>query len=126
VAQEIDINQQISLVEELIVQGVKAILIAPVDSKAIVPVLVKAQAQAFLIINLDNRIDADAAAAKRFAHHQLCRCGQRRGRPNVRRVSGAAAGRQEAERPMLEGIRGVDNAEARKRVFLTIAAGDPA
>ncbi|HPN35507.1 MAG TPA: substrate-binding domain-containing protein [bacterium] len=122
VAQEIDINQQISLVEDMIVQGVKAILIAPVDSKAIVPVLVKAQAQGILIINLDNRIDADAAAASGLRIASYVGVDNEEGG----RMSGAylvqlLGGKGRVA--MLEGIRGVDNAEARKRGFLKSLQG---
>ncbi len=122
VAQEIDINQQISLVEDMIVQGVKAILIAPVDSKAIVPVLVKAQAQGILIINLDNRIDADAAAAAGLRITSYVGVDNEEGG----RMSGAylvqlLGGKGRVA--MLEGIRGVDNAEARKRGFLKSLQG---
>ncbi|OPZ67804.1 MAG: D-allose-binding periplasmic protein precursor [bacterium ADurb.Bin478] len=122
VAQEIDINQQISLVEDMIVQGVKAILIAPVDSKAIVPVLVKAQAQGILIINLDNRIDADAAAASGLRITSYVGVDNEEGG----RMSGAylvqlLGGKGRVA--MLEGIRGVDNAEARKQGFLKSLQG---
>ncbi len=122
VAQEIDINQQISLVEDMIVQGVKAILIAPVDSKAIVPVLVKAQAQGILIINLDNRIDADAAAASGLRITSYVGVdneegGRMSGAYLVQRLGG------KGRVAMLEGIRGVDNAEARKRGFLKSLQG---
>ena len=122
IPQEIDINHQISLVENMIVQGVKAILIAPVDSKAIVNVLVKAQQQGILIINLDNRIDAATAEASGLKITSYVGVDNEEGG----RMSGSylvqlLAGRGKVA--MLEGIRGVDNAEARKRGFLKSLQG---
>ncbi len=122
IPQEIDINHQIALVENMIVQGVQAILIAPVDSKAIVNVLVKAQEQGILIINLDNRIDAETAAASGLKITSYIGVDNEEGG----RMSGGylvqlMTGKGKAA--MLEGIRGVDNAEARKRGFLKSLQG---
>lgn len=122
IPQEIDINQQIALVENMIVQGVKAILIAPVDSKAIVNVLVKAQEQGIVIVNLDNRIDAETAAASGLKITSYVGVDNEAGG----RMSGAHLVQLLGARgkvAMLEGIRGVDNAEARKRGFLKSLQG---
>ena len=41
---ESDVGKQIELVEQMLAQGVQAIVIAPADSKALIPVCKKAQA----------------------------------------------------------------------------------
>jgi len=60
-AQETYIDQQITIIEELITQGVDAILIAPADSVQLIPVLKKAQDAGIVIINIDNKLDSQAA-----------------------------------------------------------------
>jgi ribose transport system substrate-binding protein len=60
-AQETSIDQQITIVEELIDQKVDAILIAPADSVQLIPVLKKAQEAGIVIINIDNQLDQQAA-----------------------------------------------------------------
>jgi len=116
ITKETDIEQQISIVENMIIQGVKAILIAPADSKSIINVLKKAQDQGIKIINIDNRIDQETAQAAGL--NIDCYVG----------VDNEEGGRMAGEYllqlmggvgkvAMLEGIRGVDNAEARKRGF---------
>src|SRR5438105_1346783 len=59
--QETDSERQFALVQDVVARGVDAILIAPADSKAIVPALKQAQDRGVLVINLDNRVDLDAA-----------------------------------------------------------------
>jgi ribose transport system substrate-binding protein len=117
ITQETDIDQQIAIVENLIVQGVKAILIAPADSKAIVNVLKKAQDDGILVINIDNRIDA--ATAEAISLQIDCFVGvdnEEGGRMAGAYLADLMGG--EGKAALLEGIRGVDNAEARKRGFL--------
>ena len=60
-AQETSIDQQITIIEELIGQGVDAILIAPADSVQLIPVLKRAQDAGIVIINIDNQLDAQAS-----------------------------------------------------------------
>lgn len=54
---ERDLNQQVSLVEQMIARGVDAIVIAPADSKALVPVLKRARQQGIVVVNIDNKLD---------------------------------------------------------------------
>ena len=61
-AQETSIEQQIQIVEELILQKVDAIVIAPGSSVGLVKVLKKAQDAGIVIVNIDNRLDADECA----------------------------------------------------------------
>jgi len=56
---ETDLNEQVNLVEQAVAQGAAAIVIAPADSKALVPALKRAQKQGLVIVNIDNRLDAD-------------------------------------------------------------------
>jgi ribose transport system substrate-binding protein len=59
---ELDVSKQIDLVEQMIAQKVDAIVIAPADSKALVPVCHKAQKAGIIVINIDNQFDADVLA----------------------------------------------------------------
>ena len=52
------VAKQIDLVEHMIAQDVDAIVIAPADSKALVPVCKKAQEAGILVVNIDNKLDA--------------------------------------------------------------------
>lgn len=54
---ESDLGQQVSLVEQMIARGVDAIVIAPADSRALVPVLRRARAAGIVVINIDNKLD---------------------------------------------------------------------
>ena len=51
---------QVGLVEQMIAREVAAIVIAPADSKALVPVLKRARDAGVLVINIDNNLDARA------------------------------------------------------------------
>lgn len=130
--QESDKELQFALVQTVAAKGIQALLIAPADSKAIVPALKDAQEKGVLVINLDNRVDA---AAARSAGLQL---GGYVGADNEAGGELAGQGMLEALNKqgnvaVLEGLRGVDNAEARKRGFekavqgkLTIVAEEEA
>ncbi|HEX5223091.1 MAG TPA: sugar ABC transporter substrate-binding protein [Verrucomicrobiae bacterium] len=54
---ELDVSRQIDLVEQMIAQKVSAIVIAPADSKALVPVCKKAQEAGIVVVNIDNKFD---------------------------------------------------------------------
>lgn len=55
---ETDLAEQVGLVEQMVAQGVQAIVIAPADSKALIPALKRAQTAGVLVINIDNKLDA--------------------------------------------------------------------
>ena len=59
---ETDLAEQANLVEQMIAQQVSAIVIAPADSKAMITVLKRAKEAGILVINIDNKLDADALA----------------------------------------------------------------
>ena len=52
------LTEQVSLVEQMIASGVDVIVLAPADSKALLPVVRRALAQGIVVINIDNRLDA--------------------------------------------------------------------
>lgn len=56
---ETDVSTQIEIVENLIAQNVDAIVIAPADSRALVPVLAKANEAGIKLINIDVMIDSE-------------------------------------------------------------------
>jgi len=59
---ERDLARQVALVEEMVARGVDAIVIAPADSKALAPVLKRATDQGVVVVNIDNKLDADVLA----------------------------------------------------------------
>lgn len=56
---ERDLSRQVALVEEMVAAGVDAIVIAPADSKALVPALRRAHDAGVVVVNIDNRLDSD-------------------------------------------------------------------
>jgi ribose transport system substrate-binding protein len=59
---EQDVSRQINLVETMVAQGVDAIVIAPADSKALVPVCNRAMETGIIVVNIDNKFDAAVLA----------------------------------------------------------------
>jgi len=55
---ESDVKSQINIVDQMIVQKVDAIVIAPADSKALIPVCKKATDAGVVVVNIDNKFDA--------------------------------------------------------------------
>ena len=56
---ETDLTEQVGLVEQMVAQGVQVIVIAPADSKALVPTLKRAKDAGILVVNIDNKLDAE-------------------------------------------------------------------
>ncbi len=56
---ERDLTRQVALVEEMVAAGAQAIVIAPADSKALIPVLSRVQKKGIIVINIDNRLDEE-------------------------------------------------------------------
>ena len=54
---EQDVNKQVDLMEQMIGRHVNVIVIAPANSKALVPVCKKAQDAGIIVINIDNKLD---------------------------------------------------------------------
>ena len=57
---ETDVSAQINLVDQMIAQRVDAIVIAPADSKALIPVCKKAKEAGIVVVNIDNKFDRTA------------------------------------------------------------------
>ena len=115
-AQESSYEQQVALVQAEVSKGANVILITPADSKALVPALKKAADAGVLIINLDNRLDPETVKSQGLV------LGGYVGADNVQGGEKAGMALLEAmgnhgDVAILEGIRGVDNAEARKKGF---------
>ena len=64
---ERDLSRQVALVDEMVAAGVDAIVIAPADSKALVPSLRKAMQKGIVVVNIDNRLDTEVLAAEDVA-----------------------------------------------------------
>lgn len=64
---ERDLARQVALVEEMVASGVQAIVIAPADSKALVPALRRAREAGVVVVNIDNRLDAEVLASEKIA-----------------------------------------------------------
>lgn len=61
---ERDVAAQVALVEQMIAQKVNALVIAPADSKALVPVCKKAKDAGIEVVNIDNKFDDEALEEK--------------------------------------------------------------
>jgi ribose transport system substrate-binding protein len=112
---ERDLSRQVALVDEMLAQGVEAIVIAPADSKALVSACKRAQEAGIIVVNIDNKLDAQVLANQgikvpfvgpdnRAGAHQV-------GEYLTKRLK---AGDQVA---MLEGIRTAFNGQERRLGF---------
>ena len=114
--QETDKEHQFDLVTTVTAGNVDAILIAPADSRAIIPALKRADEKGVLVVNLDNRVDRGAvvsvgAELGGYVGADNQRGGELAGEKMVELLGG------KGKVAILEGIRGADNAEARRRGF---------
>ncbi|MCO7576371.1 MULTISPECIES: sugar ABC transporter substrate-binding protein [Pseudomonas chlororaphis group] len=64
---ETDTANQIRIVEQMIVSKVNALVIAPADSKAMVPVIKKAVDAGITVINIDNQLDPSVLKSKNIS-----------------------------------------------------------
>jgi ribose transport system substrate-binding protein len=56
---EQDVNKQIEIVNQMIARQVDAIVIAPADSKALIAVCRQAMKKGIVVVNIDNKFDAE-------------------------------------------------------------------
>lgn len=61
---ETDVSGQVRIIENMIAQDVDALIVAPADSRALIPVCEKAIQQGIVVINIDNRFDRKTLSAK--------------------------------------------------------------
>lgn len=112
---ERDLSRQVGLVDEMISQGVSAIVIAPADSKALVSACKRAQAAGIIVVNIDNKLDdrvmADQGVKIPFAGPD--------NRAGARKVGDYLAKRLKPgdEVVVLEGIRTAFNGQERRLGF---------
>ena len=64
---ERDLSRQVAIVDEMIAQGVQAIVIAPADSKALVSACKRAREAGIVVVNIDNKLDAGVLADQGIA-----------------------------------------------------------
>jgi ribose transport system substrate-binding protein len=121
---ETDVERQYQIIENLIQQGVDAILLAPSGSKELVPAIRKANDAGIPVLLLDTRIDEAAAAA--VDARVLTYIGS----DNFE--GGAVAGRYLAAKlggegtvAIIEGISGHETADQRRLGFLEGIAASP-
>ena len=112
--QETSIEQQIGLVEQEIQAHAKAIVIAPGDSTRLVPVLKKAQDAGIHIVNVDNRLSAEAMAAAGMRPVPFISVNNEAGAYQSAKFI-ADQVRQPTEAAIIEGIRSANNAQQRQR-----------
>jgi ribose transport system substrate-binding protein len=112
---ERDLGRQVALVEEMVASGVDAIVIAPADSKALVPVLRRAVDAGVVVVNIDNRLDAEVLAQEKV---KIPFVGPDN-RAGARRVAEHLASRLSTGDAVavLEGIRTSFNGQQRKLGF---------
>jgi ABC-type sugar transport system substrate-binding protein len=121
---ETDVERQIGIVDNLISRGYRAIVIAPTDSKKLVPICAKALQKNIVVINIDNPlhketmeqyslsipfVGSDNHAGARMVGDYIKKKLNGRGRVIV-----------------IEGIRGVENADQRKAGFIEAVTRDSA
>jgi len=123
-AQETSIEQQLGIIESLIQSKDNAIVIAPGDSVALIPVLKKAQDAGIVIINIDNRLDTKQSAKQGLVQVPFISVDNEQGAY----LSAKFVSRQ-IQRPtkaaILEGIQTAKNAEDRKRGALQAFRENP-
>ncbi|RYH12398.1 substrate-binding domain-containing protein [Tropicimonas sp. IMCC6043] len=112
-ANQTAVEQQMSIVEDFISQKVDAIVIAPIDSKALVPVLERATKAGIKVVNVDNRLDKETMAAMGVFIPYVGVNDEDSAYNAAKAVVDALGGTGKVA--ILEGIRGADNAQARKR-----------
>nr|WP_321403616.1 substrate-binding domain-containing protein [uncultured Desulfobacter sp.] len=119
---ETDTAHQISIMESLISRNIRAIVLAPADSKKLVPVCKKAVEQGITLINIDNPLDtgllAKAGLNIPFVGSNNQTGGALLGEYVKRQLNG------QGRVLVIEGIRGVENAELRKSGFVTAVTKD--
>ncbi|GAB7537345.1 substrate-binding domain-containing protein [Burkholderia sp. 3C] len=112
---ETDTANQIRIVEQMIVSKVDAIVLAPADSKALVPVVKKAVDAGIIVINIDNRLDPDVLKSKNL-NVPFVGPDNRKG---ARKIGDYLAKRLKAgdEVGILEGVSTTTNAQQRTAGF---------
>ncbi|MBV8656325.1 MAG: substrate-binding domain-containing protein [Burkholderiales bacterium] len=112
--EETAIEQQIKLVDDEITDHVSAIVIAPVDSRRLVPALKKAQDAGIKIVNLDNHLDHAFMQERAMAPVPFISIDNEMAAYHSAKFI-ADAVTEPSEAAILEGIRHAANANERKQ-----------
>jgi ribose transport system substrate-binding protein len=112
-AQETSIAQQIDIVNELILAKVDAIVIAPGDSRELIPVLKKAQDAGIVVVNIDNQLDADLSTKLGLKDVPFISVDNEQGAYLSAKILSGQINKP-TNAVILEGIRDAKNAEDRK------------
>ncbi|MGD9825570.1 substrate-binding domain-containing protein [Desulfobacter sp.] len=113
---ETDTFHQISIMESLISRNIGAIVLAPVDSKKLVPVCKKAIKKGITVINIDNPLDNNLLSKEGLNIPFVGSNNQTGGEILGQYIKQQLKG--EGRVIVIEGIRGVENAELRKSGFV--------
>lgn len=111
-----EIDLQIELIESLIKQKVDALVVVPIDSKALVPVVVKAVKAGIKVINIDIRLDEDLLKQNRV---ELTYVGP--DNETASKMIGDVLAHKlmkNAKVILIEGLQVAENAQQRKQGFL--------
>ncbi|MDJ0752717.1 MAG: sugar ABC transporter substrate-binding protein [Ardenticatenaceae bacterium] len=117
---ETDVEAQIALVENLIAQSVDAIVVAPADSRALIPILAQASEAGIVVVNIDVEMDPEAMAEAGI-DVPFVGPDNRAGAKMVGDVLAAELG-EGAKVIILEGNPGAENAAQRAAGFADAAA----
>ena len=112
-AQETSIQQQISIVDDLIQIKVDAIVIAPGDSMELIPVLKQAQDEGIIVINIDNRLDPEYSKVTGLNNVPFISVDNKKS-AYLSAKTLADKIKQPSSVAIIEGIRGASNGEDRK------------
>lgn len=119
---ETEVERQISIVDNLISSGYGAIVIAPADSKKLVPVCKKAMDKGIVLVNIDNPFHKETLKAHKITI-PFVGSDNRAGASMVGNYIRQKLGNK-GRVIVIEGIRGVENAELRKKGFTeTLTSG---
>jgi len=111
--QETSIEQQIQLVEQEIQAKAQVMVIAPGDSTRLVPVLKKAQDAGIHVVNIDNRLSAQAMQAVGMKPVPFISVDNEKGAYKAAKFLADQVTRP-TQAAIVEGIRTADNAQQRK------------
>lgn len=111
--QETSIEQQIQIVEEMIQAKVAAIVIAPGDSQRLVSSLKKAQDAGIKVVNIDNRLDAEAMKKNSLTNVPFISVDNEKAAYEAVKLATATI-KKSVQAAIFEGIRTADNANQRK------------
>ena len=117
-----EINRQIELIDIMIAKKVDALVVVPIDSRALVPVVVKAIKAGIKVINIDIGLDEELLVQNGV---ELTFVGPDKEKPS-KLVGDVLAGKlhKGAKVILIEGLQVAENAQQRKQGFLKSIAGN--